>query len=79
VLAPRLQWSHSNAPARARVGACVRVHAQAREARETLEARVAALEAVVAANMAAAAGGPGSSVVAAVIEDTPLDSNSNGS
>jgi hypothetical protein len=48
---------------------------QARDAREALESRVAALEAIVAANMAAAAPAGSESVVAAVVEDTPLDTN----
>ena len=51
---------------------------QAREAREALESRVSALEAIVAANMAATAPAGGSEVVAAVVEDTPID-NGNGS
>lgn len=52
---------------------------QAREARESLESRVAALEAIVAANMAATAGGSSGEVVAAaVVEDTPVE-NGNGS
>jgi hypothetical protein len=52
---------------------------QAAEARERLESRVAALEAIVAANMAAAAPAGSSNTVVAVVEDTPLDSNGNGS
>lgn len=48
---------------------------QARDAREALESRVAALEAIVATNMAAAAPAGSETVVAAVVEDTPLDTN----
>lgn len=57
--------------------ACVFVDIQAREARDALESRVAALEAIVAANMAAAAAPPGTVVTAAVVEDTPLDNGND--
>lgn len=49
---------------------------QARDARDAMESRVAALEAIVAANMAAAAP-PGTVVTAAVVEDTPLDNGND--
>jgi hypothetical protein len=56
---------------------CYLLDLQARASRESLESRVAALEAIVAANMSAAA--PAGSNAAAVPEDTPLDVNGNGS
>jgi len=52
------------------------VDLQARDARDAMESRVAALEAIVAANMAAAAP-PGTVVTAAVVEDTPLDNGND--
>lgn len=40
---------------------------------------MAALEAIVATNLAAGTSSGGGAVVAAVVEDTPLDTNGNGS